>query len=100
MTTTSQRKKQPRPKHVPERTCIGCREIRPKRELIRIVLTESGGVEIDPTGKRSGRGAYLCKAKTCWEAGLKKEHLDRALRTKIAVEDRRALAQYGEMLPG
>jgi predicted RNA-binding protein YlxR (DUF448 family) len=100
MTTTSQRKKQPRPKHVPERTCIGCREIRPKRELIRIVLTESGGVEIDPTGKRSGRGAYLCKAKTCWDAGLKKEHLDRALRTKIAVEDRRGLAQYGEMLPG
>lgn len=100
MTTTSQRKKQPRPKHVPERTCIGCREIRPKRELIRIVLTESGGVEIDPTGKRSGRGAYLCKAKPCWEAGLKKEHLDRALRTKIAVEDRRGLAQYGETLPG
>lgn len=100
MTTISQRKKQPRPKHVPERTCIGCREIRPKRELIRIVRTESGGVEIDPTGKRSGRGAYLCKAKTCWEAGLKKEHLDHALRTKIAVEDRRGLAQYGEMLPG
>lgn len=100
MTTTTQRMKHARPKHVPERTCIGCREIRPKRELIRIVRTESGGVEIDPTGKRSGRGAYLCKAKTCWEAGLKKEHLDRALRTKIAAEDRRELAQYGEMLPG
>jgi len=100
MTTTTQRKKQQRPKHVPERTCIGCREIRPKRELIRIVRTESGGVEIDQTGKRSGRGAYLCKAKTCWEAGLKKEHLDRALRMKIAAEDRRGLAQYGEMLPG
>ncbi len=99
MTTTSQRKKHPRPKHVPERTCIGCREIKPKRELIRIVRTESGGVAIDPTGKRAGRGVYLCKVKTCWEAGLKREHLDRALRMKITAEGRRGLAQYGEMLP-
>ncbi len=98
MTTTSRRKK--RLKHVSERTCIGCREIKPKRELIRIVRTESGSVAIDPTGKRAGRGVYLCKAKTCWEAGMKKEHLDRALRTKITAEDRRGLAQYGEMLPG
>lgn len=97
MTTTSRRKK--RPKHMPERTCIGCREIKPKRQLIRIVRTESGGVAIDPTGKRAGRGVYLCKAKTCWEAGLKRERLNQALRTKITVEDRRRLAQYGEMLP-
>ena len=100
MTTTSQRKKQPRPKRVPDRTCIGCRKVKEKRELIRIVRTESGGIDIDPTGKKSGRGAYLCKVKTCWEAGLKKEHLDRALRAKIAVEDRRRLTQYGDMLPG
>jgi predicted RNA-binding protein YlxR (DUF448 family) len=100
MTTTSQRKKQPRPKHVPERTCIGCRKVKEKRELIRIVCTESDGIEVDPTGKKSGRGTYLCKVKTCWEAGLGKEHLDRALRTKIAVEDRRRLTQYGDMLPG
>lgn len=99
MTTTSQKRKHIRPKHVPQRTCIGCREIKPKRELIRIVRSESGGVAIDPTGKRAGRGVYLCKAKTCWEAGLKKERLDRALRTKIAVEDRRELARYGDMLP-
>jgi predicted RNA-binding protein YlxR (DUF448 family) len=100
MTTTSQRNKQLRPKHVPERTCIGCRNIKEKRELIRIVRTESGGIEIDPTGKKSGRGVYLCKVKTCWAAGLEKEHLDRALRAKIAVEDRRRLTQYGDILPG
>ena len=100
MTTISQRKKQPRPKHIPERTCVGCRKVKEKRELIRIVCTESGGIEIDPTGKKSGRGAYLCKVITCWEAALGKEHLDRALRTKIAVEDRRRLSQYGDMLPG
>jgi predicted RNA-binding protein YlxR (DUF448 family) len=99
MSTTFHREKHPRPRHVAERTCIGCREIKPKQELIRIVRTESGGVAIDPTGKRSGRGAYLCKVKTCWEAGLKKEQLDRALRMKIAAEDRKGLAQYGEMLP-
>jgi predicted RNA-binding protein YlxR (DUF448 family) len=100
MTTISKRKKQPRQKHLPERTCIGCRKVKEKRDLIRIVCTESGGIEIDPTAKKSGRGAYLCKAKACWEAGLKKEHLDRALRVKIAVEDRRRLTQYGDMLPG
>jgi predicted RNA-binding protein YlxR (DUF448 family) len=100
MTTTSQRKKQSRPKRVPERTCIGCRKVKEKRDLIRIVCTESGGIEVDPTGKKSGRGTYLCKVKACWEAGLGKEYLDRALRTRIAVEDRRRLTQYGDMLPG
>ena len=99
MTTISKGKKSIRLKHVPQRTCIGCREAKPKRELIRIVRTQSGAVEIDPTGKRSGRGTYLCNAKSCWQAGLKKERLDRALRTNIAAEDRRKLAHYGEMLP-
>ncbi|TET40033.1 MAG: YlxR family protein [Dehalococcoidia bacterium] len=99
MSTTSQRKKKSRPKHIPQRTCIGCRETRPKRELVRIVRNTSGAVEVDPTGKKSGRGAYLCKAKGCWEAALKKERLDRALRMKIAQENRKELAQYVEMLP-
>lgn len=99
MTTISKGKKSIRLKHVPQRTCIGCREPKPKRQLIRIVRTQSGAVEIDPTGKRSGRGTYLCNAKSCWQAGLKKERLDRALRTNIAAEDRRKLAHYGEMLP-
>lgn len=99
MSTTSQRKKKPRPKHIPERTCIGCRETRPKRELVRIVRNTTGAVEVDPTGKKSGRGAYLCKAKGCWEAALKKERLDRALGINIAQEKRRELAQYAEMLP-
>jgi len=98
MSTTSQRKKKPRPKHIPERTCIGCRETRPKRELVRIVRNTTGAVEVDPTGKKSGRGAYLCRAKGCWEAALKKERLDRALGINIAQEKRRELAQYAEML--
>jgi len=95
---TSVRKKSSRPKHVPQRTCIGCSEIRPKRELIRIVRTESG-VEIDTTGKKSGRGTYLCKTKSCWDAALKKERLDRALRTKTTAKDKKGLTLYAEMLP-
>lgn len=99
MSIKSQRKKGIRPRHIPQRTCAGCRQIRPKRELVRIVRGQNGAVEIDPTGKKSGRGVYLCKAKGCWEAGLKKERLDHALRTKIAPENRRELARYAEMLP-
>ena len=92
-------KREPRPKHVPQRTCIGCRQARPKRDLIRVVRIDSGDVEVDTTGKRPGRGAYLCKVKGCWEASLKKERLDRALRTRIAAENRRELARYAETLP-
>lgn len=99
MTTTSQRKKHIRQRPIPQRTCVGCREVRPKRELIRIVRTATEAVEIDPTGKKSGRGAYLCKAKACWQAGLKGEHLDRVLKTKITPQNRRELAHYGEMFP-
>lgn len=98
MTITCQRKNI-RPRHIPQRTCIGCRETRPKRELIRIVRTTTGAVEIDPTGKKSGRGVYLCKANACWEAGLKRERLDHALKTKIAPQNRRELVHYAEMLP-
>ena len=89
---------QKRPKHIPQRTCVGCRETRPKKELIRVVRTQSGAVEIDPTGKKSGRGAYLCKSRDCWEAGLKKERLDHALGTKVAPQNRSELAQCAEML--
>lgn len=98
MTAIAHKKKQPRPKHEPQRTCIGCGEVKSKQELIRIVRTESGSVAIDPTGKRSGRGVYLCKVESCWVTGLKKERLDRALRIKITSEDRRELEQYREML--
>jgi len=98
MATISKAKKNTPPKHIPQRTCIGCREAKPKRELVRIVRTQGGPVEIDPTGKRSGRGTYLCNAKSCWQAGLKKERLDRALRANVAAEDRRKLADYAEML--
>ncbi|MFS8640208.1 MAG: YlxR family protein, partial [Symbiobacteriaceae bacterium] len=53
------------PKHVPQRTCIGCRAVRPKRELLRIVRTPEGEILFDPSGRRAGRGAYLCPSASC-----------------------------------
>lgn len=89
----------PRPKHVPQRTCIACRTVNAKRGLIRIVRTATGEVVMDPTGKRSGRGAYLCRTRTCWNTALQKKLLEYALKTAISPEDKAALQAYVETLP-
>ncbi|MBX5490972.1 MAG: YlxR family protein [Chloroflexi bacterium] len=81
----------PRQRHVPIRTCVGCRQERPKRELVRVVRTPTGEITIDLTGKAAGRGAYLCRAADCWTAALKRDALARALRTTLTPEDREAL---------
>ena len=86
-------------KHVPQRTCIGCREIKPKRELIRLVHVDNGKVEIDSTGKKAGRGVYLCLSSSCWELGLKRDRPEYALRTKLTIQNRHELALYGKSLP-
>lgn len=86
-------------KHVPQRTCVGCRETKAKRELIRIVCKPSGGIEIDFSGKGPGRGAYLCPKRECWEFGLKKNRLGHALRVKISSEDYQRLLEYSHSLP-
>ena len=85
-------------KHIPQRTCIGCRETKPKRQLIRIVNTPDGKAEVDPSGKKSGRGAYLCRSSICWEKGLKKGRLERALRRNISDEEQARLAEQNIML--
>ncbi len=81
-----------RPKHVPMRTCVVCRETANKRALIRVVRTENG-VLIDPSGKLNGRGAYLCDRPNCWERAVKTDILSKALRTSITKEDRERLQQ-------
>ena len=86
-------------KHVPQRTCVGCRKIRPKREMMRIVRTPDGGVEIDETGKKSGRGAYLCRQRECWEIALKKDGLEHALKTSLTDEERAAFGEFVHGLP-
>ena len=76
-----------RQKHQPERTCIGCREVKHKRELIRVVRTPEGRVIVDPTGKANGRGAYLCKDGDCWQKSLNRGQLARALKLTLSQEE-------------
>ena len=86
-------------KHVPQRTCVGCREKRPKREMVRIVRTPDHGVEVDETGKKSGRGAYLCRRQECWEIALNKDRLGHALKTSLTDEERATLEEFAHELP-
>ena len=86
-------------KHIALRTCVQCREVRPKRELIRIVRTPQGTIEIDEKGKAAGRGAYLCRDRACWEEAIPQERLDYALRMKLCPEDKKRLLEYGQQLP-
>ena len=83
-------------KHVPQRTCVGCREVLPKRTLIRIVRSVEA-VKIDPTGKMAGRGAYLHDRRSCWEAGLRGS-LARALKMELTPADRELLLAYAAKL--
>ena len=87
-----------RQRHIPERSCIACREKKAKRELIRLICND-GVVEIDLKGKGAGRGIYLCPMRGCWETGLKSNRLEHALRTDITFENRQALVEYGQSLP-
>lgn len=86
-----------RHKRVPQRTCIGCRQVGGKRTFIRIVRT-ANGVEIDPTGKAAGRGAYVHNTRSCWEKIIVGNRLNQALRTTIQPHDREALATFAATL--
>jgi predicted RNA-binding protein YlxR (DUF448 family) len=89
----------PKPRHIPQRRCIACGQPRPKRELIRIVRLPDGRVTLDPTGKKSGRGAYLCARRSCWEPALRTGKLEREFGVTLTPEDRAALEAYIETLP-
>ena len=71
------------PKKIPIRQCIGCRERRPKRELVRIVRSPEGVVNLDRSGKANGRGAYLCHDTACLRRAVKSNALSRALEAPI-----------------
>jgi uncharacterized protein len=87
-----------KPKHVPQRTCISCRQVAGKRALLRLVRTEQG-VEVDATGKLPGRGAYLHPYQNCWQAVLRGGRIEQALRTRLTEENRQALLAYMATLP-
>jgi uncharacterized protein len=70
-------------KKTPQRMCTGCNEMKPKKELIRVVKNKEGEVSLDLTGKKAGRGAYICKCKECFEKAYKPKRLEKNLETKI-----------------
>lgn len=75
-----------RRRHVPQRTCIGCRKTQDKRQLLRIVRTPTGEILFDPTGKKSGRGAYVCRDESCLDRALQSRTLAGALKVDIDPE--------------
>jgi len=83
----------PKVKKIPQRMCVGCHGMKPKKELIRIVRTPQDTVEIDSTGKRSGRGAYICPQKECLQKAIKGKRLEKALEKPISKEMLNALEQ-------
>ncbi len=88
-----------KPRHIPQRTCIVTRQTGDKRGLVRVVRTPEGRVEVDPTGKKNGRGAYLTADRAIWEKALVGNVLGRALKVDINSEDVAILRAYAESLP-
>jgi predicted RNA-binding protein YlxR (DUF448 family) len=84
-------------KHIPLRTCAVCRQKDAKRTFVRVVRTPEGMLVVDPTGKRNGRGAYLCRRFSCWEVAAKGTLLDRALRTALPAQFRAELLRYADL---
>ena len=78
-----QRSKQ---KKIPERQCLGCNEHRPKKELLRVVRTPEGEILLDFTGKKSGRGAYICRNVSCLKKARRSKRIDRSLNVTIPEE--------------
>ena len=75
-----------KPRKEPIRMCTGCREGKPKKELVRVVKNADGEISVDLTGKKSGRGAYICKSVQCLKAARKAHSLERAFECKISDE--------------
>ena len=73
-------------KKIPMRQCLGCREMKPKKELIRVVRSPEGNISLDFKGKASGRGAYVCPHSQCLKKAIKAKALERALNTQIPPE--------------
>lgn len=95
----TRKSRKPRRRHVPQRTCVACRKVSAARDLIRIVRLPDGAIELDETHKKSGRGAYLCRNRACWDVALDRKLLEHALKTEMSTEEREALWQHRGSLP-
>ena len=71
-------------KKIPMRMCLGCGEMKPKRELIRVVKSKEGDISLELTGKKSGRGAYICKSVECFEKARKARKFERSFSCMIS----------------
>lgn len=80
-------------KRTPMRKCVGCNEMKDKKELIRIVRSSEGVMNVDVTGKMSGRGAYICKCLACFDSAVKAKRLERAFKTRIPDDIYQALRE-------
>jgi len=75
-----------KPKKIPQRMCLGCKEMKNKKDLFRIVRTPDGQIILDLTGKKSGRGAYLCRSEECIARACKEKRLEKALECQVPPE--------------
>lgn len=80
-------------KQIPVRQCIGCREMKPKNELVRVIKTPDNEICIDKTGKKNGRGAYMCLNKECYNKAVKSKGIERALKIEIPASIYEALGE-------
>ena len=78
--------KVPKVKKIPQRQCVGCREMKDKKALLRVVRSPEGAVSLDFTGKKPGRGAYVCPDPACLKKARKSRALERAFETAIPLE--------------
>ena len=87
------------PRKVPQRMCVACRTMKAKRELIRVVLGQDGTVALDATGKKPGRGAYVCRSRTCIAQAVRAHRLDKGLKTAVGADVIDLLIEEMEALP-
>ena len=87
------------PKKIPMRQCVGCREMKPKRELIRVVKSPEGAVSLDFKGKLPGRGAYVCPQADCLAKARKSKALERAFEMQLPTEVYEALEEQMKEVP-
>ena len=73
-------------KKIPMRQCVGCRNMKPKRELIRIIRTSEEEIQVDTTGKKNGRGAYICYSRDCFQKAVKNKGLERSFKQAVPAE--------------
>lgn len=72
-----------KPKKIPMRMCLGCNEMKPKKELIRVVKSPEGEISLDFNGKKSGRGAYICHSRECFEKARKARRFEKSFSCRI-----------------